>query len=82
VDPQYVAYLVETKSGQVHTGLLIRKGATEVVLKCVGDKEIHVPAGDVQTIVPQKASLMPELLLRDLTAQQAADLVEFLAGLK
>jgi hypothetical protein len=33
-------------------------------------------------MAPQSKSLMPELLLRDLTAEQAADLVEFLASLK
>jgi hypothetical protein len=32
--------------------------------------------------VPQQKSLMPDLLLRDLSPQQAADLLEFLAGLK
>jgi hypothetical protein len=36
----------------------------------------------VETITTQRQSLMPDQLLRDLTAQQAADLLEFLAGLK
>jgi putative heme-binding domain-containing protein len=82
VDPAYVTYLAETKDGQVFTGILGQKTAEWVVLKAVGDKEIRLPAGEVQTLVPQKNSLMPELLLRDLTVQQAADLVDFLAGLK
>jgi hypothetical protein len=30
----------------------------------------------------QRASLMPEQLLRELTAEQAADLVDFLASLR
>ena len=30
----------------------------------------------------QSASLMPELLLRDLTADQVADLIEFLSTLR
>jgi hypothetical protein len=33
-------------------------------------------------MAPQKTSIMPEQLLRDLTAEQAADLVDFLASLK
>jgi putative heme-binding domain-containing protein len=82
VDPAYVMYLAETKDGQVYTGLLGQKTAEWVVLKAVGDKEVRLPAAEVQTLVPQKNSLMPELLLRDLTIQQAADLVDFLAGLK
>jgi putative heme-binding domain-containing protein len=82
IDPQYVTYLLETADGQVHTGLLTEKNAAQVVLKVVGDKEVRVPASKVANLVPQKTSLMPEQLLRDLTADQAADLLEFLASLK
>lgn len=79
IDPKYVVYLAETTDGQVHTGLLGDKNAQEVVLKMAADKEVHLPANKVQTLVPQKNSLMPEQLLRDLTLEQAADLLEFLA---
>jgi putative heme-binding domain-containing protein len=82
IDPKYIAYLVETTDGKVQTGLLAEKTDKEVVLRIVGDKELRIPAAKVQTVAPQKNSLMPELLLRDLTAEQAADLVEFLASLK
>jgi putative heme-binding domain-containing protein len=82
IEPQYVTYLVETTDGQVHTGLLGEKNAREVVLKTVGDKEIRIPANKVAMLTPQKNSLMPELLLRDLTAEQVADLLEFLVSLK
>jgi putative heme-binding domain-containing protein len=82
IDPKYVTYLAETTDGQVHTGLLGAKTATEVVLKTVGDKEVRIPVGKVVTLAPQRQSLMPDLLLRDLTAEQVADLLEFLASLK
>ena len=39
------------------------------------------PCGS-RALVPQSRSLMPELLLRDLTAQQVADLLEFMASLR
>jgi putative heme-binding domain-containing protein len=82
IEPQYAAYLLETTDGKVYTGLLGSKTDTEVVLKVVGDKEVRVPAAKVERLAPQPKSLMPELLLRDLTAEQAADLLEFLSGLK
>src|SRR5581483_851520 len=82
IDPQYLTYLVETKEGQVHTGLLVEKSATEVRLRDATDKEIRIPATKVEVLVPQKRSLMPELLLRDLTAEQAADLLAYLESLK
>jgi putative heme-binding domain-containing protein len=77
-----VQYLVETKEGQVYTGLLAEKSATHVVLKNQGDKETRIPADKVATLAPQPSSIMPELLLRDLTAEQVADLLAFLESLK
>jgi putative heme-binding domain-containing protein len=82
IEPQYMMYLLETTDGKVQTGLLGSKTDKEVVLKMVGDKEVRVPAAKVERLAPQPKSLMPELLLRDLTAEQAADLLEFLSGLK
>jgi putative heme-binding domain-containing protein len=82
IDPKYVAYLVETTDGRLFTGLLGSKDDKEVVLKVVGDKEVRIPAAKVERLAPQSKSLMPDLLLRDLTAEQAADLLEFLASLK
>jgi hypothetical protein len=37
---------------------------------------------DVESFQPQKKSLMPDDLLRDLTADQAADLLAYLESLK
>jgi putative heme-binding domain-containing protein len=82
IDPQYTTYALETTEGQVHTGVLAEKNAAHIVLKMVGDKEVRIPANKVAALVPQKNSLMPEQLLRDLSAEQAADLLEFLASLK
>jgi len=41
-----------------------------------------VAANQVERLAPQAKSLMPELLLQDLTPQQAADLLEFLVSLR
>jgi putative heme-binding domain-containing protein len=82
IDPKYLTYLVETKRGQVYTGLLVSKDAAKVVLKDANNKLIEVPAGDIEVLAPQQKSLMPELLLRDLTAEQVADLTTFLSSLK
>ncbi len=82
IEPQFVSHLVETTGGEVHTGLLVRRTEAEVVLKKADGKEVSIPAAEVERSVPQQKSLMPDLLLRDLTPQQAADLLEYLAGLK
>jgi putative heme-binding domain-containing protein len=82
IDPQFVSHLVETTEGEVHTGLLVRRTDAEVVLKKADLKEISIPTSQIERSVPQQKSLMPDLLMKDMTPQQAADLLEFLAGLK
>lgn len=82
IDKKYVLYLVETSKGLVKTGLLVKKDAKEVVLKDKDGKAIRIAAKDVELIVPQRKSIMPELLLRDMTARQVADLLAYLASLK
>jgi len=82
VDPKYVNYTLETKSGIIHSGMLAEKTDREVVLKDAKNQAIKVPAADVESLSAQPKSLMPEALLRDLTAQEAADLLEFLGSLK
>jgi putative heme-binding domain-containing protein len=82
IDPQYVTYLVETDDGRVFTGIVASKTDREVVLRAAGDKETRLPAGKVASMAPQKTSMMPEQMLRDVTAEQAADLIDFLASLK
>lgn len=82
IDPKYVTYLVETTQGRLLTGLLVKKDAKEVTLKDAENKLIRIPVGQVEQLVPQRRSVMPELLLRDLTAQQVADLLDYLETLK
>jgi uncharacterized repeat protein (TIGR03806 family) len=82
IEPKYLTYVVETKRGQVHTGLLVTRDANKVVLKDANNKLIEVSASDLEQLAAQQKSLMPDLLLRDLTAEQVADLTAFLSSLK
>jgi putative heme-binding domain-containing protein len=82
IDPPYVTHLLETKDGRIITGLLVEKSKEAVVLKDAQAKTVRIPNAEVESLAPQSRSLMPELLLRDLTAQQVADLIEFLANLR
>jgi putative heme-binding domain-containing protein len=82
IDPKYTLYRVETKSGQLHTGILLARSEKELVLRDAQSKELRVAVSEVESLTPQKSSLMPDLLLRGLTAQQAADLLEYLGSLR
>lgn len=85
IDPKFVTHLLVTTSGKVFSGIVVEKTETETVLNVLQEgnaKLVRVPTAEIEELVPQKTSLMPEGLLRNLTAQQAADLVDFLASLK
>jgi len=60
----------------------VRQDAAEIVLKDSENKERRIARADVEGAFPQQKSLMPDLLLKDLTAQQVADLLAYLESLK
>ena len=52
------------------------------MLKDATAKEIRLRADDVKSVQAQSLSVMPELLLQSLTAQNVADLLEYLTSLR
>jgi putative heme-binding domain-containing protein len=82
IDPKYASYVVQTSNGKSYLGILVDKTGSEIVLRDAQDKRISIPVGDVEQLIKQSRSLMPEQLLRDMTAQQAADLLAYLQSLK
>ncbi|MFM7148991.1 MAG: c-type cytochrome, partial [Gemmataceae bacterium] len=82
IDKNHAAYVLETTAGQVLTGLIIKRGATGILLRDAQGKEHSFATSQIEQVTASKKSLMPEQLLRDLTAQQAADLLEFLCQQK
>lgn len=82
IDPKFASWQVLTTSGQVVSGLIEKRADEEVVLRDAEGKQHKLATGDIEEMFPQRSSLMPDRQLRDLTAQQAADLLEWLASLK
>ncbi|MEO1970497.1 MAG: hypothetical protein ABGX07_03030, partial [Pirellulaceae bacterium] len=72
----------QTTSGEVISGLLVERSEEVVVLRDSSGKDVRILPDEIEVLVAQKKSLMPDLLLRDSTAQDAADLLEFLSSLK
>jgi putative heme-binding domain-containing protein len=82
IEPKYVAHVLESTDGRVWTGLLVERTETEVLLRTAQNQPIRLATDEIEVLVPQPKSLMPELLLRDLTPQQAADLLAYLSSLR
>jgi putative heme-binding domain-containing protein len=79
VDEAYRSYILETTSGLIHSGVLVEANDEFAELRDAEGQVIRVEAEEIEQLVPRPESLMPERLLGSLTAQEAADLLEYLA---
>lgn len=82
IDPKYIHWLVETEVGQVLSGIIVSRDQDHITLKDAENKIHRLATEEVESTTPQRTSIMPDLLLRDFTAQQVADLLAFLESLK
>jgi putative heme-binding domain-containing protein len=80
IEPQHVAYIARAHDGRIVTGLLINRDATGVLLRDVQNKDIALASSEIDELKPSRRSLMPDGQLASLTAQQAADLLAYLAS--
>ena len=78
VDNKYANYVVETVDGKVLAGVLKEKTATQLLLVDALGKDLVIDASDVEFLERQDKSMMPDLQVKDLTAQQLADLMQFI----
>lgn len=81
IDPKFIGVLVETPD-DLFSGFIVRRTETELALRVQTGEEKTFSSAQVKRVDAQQLSLMPEGLLQGLTAQEAADLVEYLASLR
>ncbi|MBI3417952.1 MAG: c-type cytochrome [Verrucomicrobia bacterium] len=79
VAPQYVNYVVETKTGETVLGLIGSESASSLTLRRANGEESSVLRSNVERIQSVGLSVMPEGLEVGLSAQDMADLLEFIA---
>ncbi len=82
IAPEFIPYVLETTAGRVYAGFLIERAEKHITLKDVKGQLVRVPTSEIEALVVQPKSLMPELILSEISAQDAADLLAFLTTLK
>jgi putative heme-binding domain-containing protein len=82
IEPKYALVVVETKDGQIHQGLRTEPAPDVLVLRDARNQMVRIATSAIERQATLPTSLMPDGLLRDMTAQQAADLIEYLSSLK
>ena len=74
----YQTYRVVTLDEQIHSGLKVSETAEEVVLRDANGRDIRVAKDDIDSIRPEKLSLMPDNVVSQLSFDQFIDLLAFL----
>jgi putative membrane-bound dehydrogenase-like protein len=82
IGPEYVMTTFKLKSGEVVQGLVTEDAADRLVVQTGADQVQQLRPSEVASRRQIRSSLMPEGLLANLSAQQIADLLEFLSTLK
>jgi putative heme-binding domain-containing protein len=75
IDEKFATWSVVTDDGKIHNGLLVSQTDSEVVLKTAERKTVRIAKSEIDVIKKSPQSLMPEAILSDQTAQEAADLL-------
>lgn len=78
VAPDFMNYILTTRSGEVYSGLLVRETLAGVTLRQAQGAESTVARAQVAEFRAGNASLMPEGFEEALDEQAMADLLEFL----
>ncbi len=79
IAPKFAAWTALTVDGKVHAGLMVDRSEQSVILRSPKNENITIAREDIDELFQQTVSLMPDRLLNDLTDQQIADLLEYLA---
>jgi putative heme-binding domain-containing protein len=82
VNPQYVNYLVLTKSGKSISGLIDAETATSVTLKRQENATDTILRVDIEDMRSTGLSIMPEGLEKQLDQQALADVIAYLLSVK
>ncbi|WP_268033962.1 PVC-type heme-binding CxxCH protein [Algoriphagus sp. PAP.12] len=77
-DPQYINHRLETNDGTIHMGIIAHETDDEITIKKMGGESVTIPKSEVKSFRSLGTSLMMEGLENSMTAQEMADLLEFL----
>lgn len=81
IDDKFAAWTVVMKDGRVLNGLMESQSASQVVLRMADRQLVTVATTDIDELQKSTRSLMPDSVFADLTAQEAADLLEFIRSI-
>jgi len=82
VEPRFIASSILTIDGSVFQGLIASETSDAIVLTMAEGKQQTIGRAEIERMKVSDVSLMPEGIEKDVTVQQMADLLEYLAGVQ
>jgi putative membrane-bound dehydrogenase-like protein len=80
--PNYAAYVVETADGDVFNGVVVESSAAALTLRRPNLEDVRIARKDIRNLASSGLSIMPEGLIKELSPEEAADLVAYVRSLK
>jgi putative heme-binding domain-containing protein len=81
IEEPYMAYAALTTDGRAVMGLMAVKNDREIVIRAIDKKLVKISRDSIVELQTSPKSLMPDNILSDLTAQEAADLLAYIQSL-
>jgi putative heme-binding domain-containing protein len=81
IDEPFASYKLELTNGTTINGVIAKKSNEAVVVKTAELNELTIPTKEIREMQKSPHSPMPAGLLSDLTAQEAADLLEYILSI-
>ena len=78
INPAYVAYSVETATGELETGLLKSESSDAIELLQAQGRKLAIPRREIKSVQASGISLMPEGLEAGMTPVELRDLIAWL----
>jgi putative heme-binding domain-containing protein len=78
INPDYVACNITLKNGDIQTGVILSETDGRIILGQISGQNLEIAKSDIVERKASKVSLMPEGLLKRLSAPQQRDLLTFL----
>jgi putative heme-binding domain-containing protein len=82
INQSYAAISAEMKDGTVHAGFAVHQGAHDITIKTATGQSVTLLKTNIKARAKLPGSLMPEGQLQSLTAQEVADVIAYLEGLR
>ncbi len=80
-EPQYASYTIATTDGRVLSGMISAESSNSITLRREEGQEDELLRADIEQMAASGQSLMPEGLEEDLSSQDMADIITYIARL-